>query len=467
MVRLLRNSFIAISLIALFGCGEGGGGGGGGDSGKATLKGKVTDGTGTQQQGLGSLGGSGTVAAASKVRVSEVGANGSLTLVAEGQLQSGGSYSLEVPAGKKKLIVQAIDGSGSVISSAIVEATGSAQATVTAPPMDTETSVEAEVFVEMVAQGTAVAEANAIDLRARINSKVAEAVKASSDSKAKIKVLAEATIAAQRTQLEAFAQSGVNTTQSALFDAYLAAAQKLNSSLDASATASAQAYAEFYAGIESAQQSVGTTPRQRAQAESCAGMSFRGTARGRTGASASSDAVVDAAIRSAAALEARFSAAAAEATFKAAAAVGTAQDKVNQANATLKSSISAATTAQAAAQAYAAYSTSVTGGADVSAGALGAMLEVNAVNKVTLQAAVDASVTAASQLDTALNTALAANATTGAFNAAALADAVVSAYSTYATTVQGQATALATFGTKAQPTVDVLIVVNASFRLGS
>ena len=45
----------------------------------------------------------------------------------------------------------------------------------TVAPIDTESSVEAQVFISMVAKGKAVSDINTIDLRARIDQNVAAA----------------------------------------------------------------------------------------------------------------------------------------------------------------------------------------------------------------------------------------------------------------------------------------------------
>src|SRR5207302_11122436 len=88
----------------------------------------------------------------------------------------------------------------------------------------------------------------------------------------------------------------------------------------------------------------------------------------------------------------------------------------------------------------------------------------DATTKTRAQAAVDVAVNASATLDTTLNTVVA---TGGSVDFDAVASAVVTAYDTFATTIGAQATTLATFGAKAQPTIDVLVVVQGSFRLRS
>lgn len=446
-----------------------------GCGGNATITGKVSDQPGTQHQGLSSgpdgFGGSGSAAAATKVRASSIGSNGALTTVAEANVSASGTYSLNIPPDQRKLIVQAIDANGNVVSSTIIETSGEPSHSVTAPPMDTETSVEAEVLVEMVTQGTSLAEANAIDLRARINADVAQAVKATAaaggDAHAKIRGLAEAVIAAQRAQIKALAQAGVQTSQSALFEAQLNAATTLNQKLD-NGSATADAYATFFTQLQSAATQVGADAKKQAQAERAAGVSFRATAQVRIQSSSSApDPVADAAIRQEAVLEGHASTAAVDAVLQAGAAASAVQASAVQAETTLKAQLAAATTASASASAFAAYKASISGSASASSSVLGAYLGANAATEVTLQAALTASATAAATLDTALSTAISASVkATGSVDFDGLANAVVNAYAAYDTAVHAQATALAAFGTNVQPALDLVVVTQGSFQLG-
>jgi hypothetical protein len=463
----LKPLLTSVSLMVLFaGCGF---------DGSSTVKGRVTDRAGVQTQELrrdgDTYGGTGTVSEATTIKLSRIGANGALEVASTATVKAGGQYEISAPAGEKKLICQAFDASGKVVASAIVESTGKANETVVVAPMDTESSVEAEVLVEMVAQGTTVAEANAIDLRARINAHVATEVRsvatAGGEGKAKIKALAEAVIAAQRTQVRSYSQAGVTITQATLFDAQLQAAQQLNTALDSEVKTSSQAYADFFVALDAAAEAAGVHASERAQAESAAGASFRGTIRVRSRTPGASDPVAEAAIRAAASLEARSSAVAVEAILRSGGAAQAVLTSVTTAGTELRQQASASTTASATAQAFADFRTSISGSASVSSSVLGNFLAVDVATQVTAQAAVAASVTAAAALDTATNAALAAtleSASSIDFNA--LSTQVVNAYATYATTVRAQATALAIFGAKAQPTLDVLIVAHGSLRAG-
>jgi hypothetical protein len=464
VVEMKRQLWVAVATLVLVACG-------GGDT--VEVRGKVTDQEGTQPQnrvgafaGEG-LGGSGTVATASKVRVSTVGQGGQLSLVGEAEVAVQGSYSLEVPAEQQRLVIQAVDSSGTVVASALLDATGESGNIQMAPPMDSETSLEAEIFLQMVADGAQVAQTNTVDLRARVNAKMAAAARQGASTReavqTRVKALAEAVRAAQETEIQAYAKAGVNTSQSALFQAELAASVKLNEALAAGNNAE-QTYDTFYRDLAAAAETVGAKAKEQARAESSASVAFRATVGARLSAQDARP-LADASIRAAAAVEARTSSAALSAILQAAAAADAATVEANRAATSLRTSVSAATTASAAAQAYASFSASVATSANVQSTVLGSYLGVSVVNQVAVSTAVQATATASAALDTALNIAVEGAVTSSQTNVTQLATGVANAYATYANTVEAQATTLAVFGTKTAPAVDVLLIAEGSFRM--
>jgi hypothetical protein len=433
-------------------------------SASTVMKGRIEEQPGQQTQ---SFGGSGSIAASTQVQVGTLNADGSLQVVASTAVMADGHYTLmNVPSGKRKLIVQALDAAGNATASVIVQASGNASGdVVTVAPMNTETSIEAEVFAAMLASGVSIDDANAIDLRARINTPTAVAIKAmadaGADAKAAIKGLALAIAVAQRAQLKAYAQLGVSLTESSLFDLQLAAAVKLDAALDAG-TASSQAYVDFLVALDAAVEAKGADAEKRARGESCASAALRATLRARLDVSA--HAVVDAALRSAASLEARTTTLALEAALTAGAASSAVMSAATTAEAKLRADVSAAADFTADAAAYTAFGVALTGNADVMTSVLGQYLGVDVTTKATAQAAVSATASAAATLDASLSAAVQA---TGSVDVDAVAQAVVGAYATFTTSVSAQATALASFGAKAEPTVTVLIAVDGSLRLRS
>lgn len=460
--RKLSLSFVgAAAAFVLWGCEPGG---------TSTLHGRATDDVGSQQQALSAenFGGAATASSVTSVRASSLNADGTLTVIAEAKLQSDGSYDLEVPSGDKRVIVEALDASGKVRASTIASFTGSSGETVRLSPLTTETSVEAQVLVQMVAQGVSVAEANAVDVRARINASTAAAVRASSDSEAKIKALAEAVAAAERAQIRAYQENGVQTSQSALFEASVRAAVTLDSSLDAasSAEASATAYENFLTSVHAQWKEAAANERNASRGERAASAAFRATVRARLQVSGqAADPVADAAIRSASSLEARVTTSALAAALTAAGAGDATVDAAASASTQLRTSLSASTSAAASASAYAAFRTALVGNGDVSGSVLGNYLAVNVATKASVDTAVSASATAAAQLDAALNTAFAASIQASQkIDFTAFAEKISAAYKAYDAQVLAQTTALSGFGSKANVAAEVMLQAEGSLR---
>ena len=454
LIRSLAVLSFAISLAAC--------------NGPSTLRGKISDQNGTQQQGLsdtGGLGGTGTVSTAASVRVMSINPDGTLAQLAYSstvQVSASGEYSIELQGGER-LIVQALDAQGAVIASAVVENVQPGGQEYFAPPMDTETSVEAAVLVQMVRRGSSREQANAIDVRARINAQVAAAVKASSDQEVKVQALADAIIAAQRTEDESYRQSNLTVTQDAVFGAEVQAAAKLNAALHRG-DAAQQAYATFFAELAEARARVNVTAQHQAKAESCGSSAFRATLQARLSASGSADPVVDASIRQAAALEAGASAAAVEATLRAAGAADATVTAAVNAASTLRASMSAAASAADSAQAVAAYRAAIQGEGSMSGSVLGNFLELSLSTQIVANAALLATAGATTAMHATLGTTFeTALSTTGTVNFTALAAAVVSAHATYEAAVRAQAVALAVFGTKASTALDVMVVTSGSY----
>ncbi len=454
----MKACLFSTLLATAIGCG------GGSSGGSAVLKGRVSDSSGSQPQ---TLGGSGSVSASAKVRVSRIKGDGSLEVMAEAQVQASGRYEIAVPSGEKRLIAESLDASGNVVASAIVESTGSGGA-MTVTPMDSESSIEAAVLAKMAASGVAVADCNAIDLRARINVKVAEAVKASADAELRIKALAESIAAAQSAKVKAYASVGLTTTQSALYDAQLAAAVKLNAALDAAASAAAsdKAYADFNTDADAALMAMDSSGKKHARAESCASVAFRASVKARLMAGGQMDPVADASLRAAASLEGRAAANAVASILAAGSAASANTTAAANAAAMLSAQLAASASASASASAFASWRTSLTGSGSVSGSVVGDFLGVNLLTAAVAQTAVTATTAAASVLDTTLDTATKVLVTgTGVIDFNGLAQTVVTAYSTFQTAVDLQATLLAPFGAKAQLGLDVMATANGALRL--
>jgi hypothetical protein len=450
-VATLSTALVLLAGIGLStGCSQSSGSGG-----DSTVQGSIQDSAGSQPQAL--LGGSGTVAATTQVRISSVGSGSALTTLATASVQTGGTYSVSVPSGETQLLIEALNSGNGVTASAIIETTGTAGTTTTVAPINTETSVEAQVFLSMVAKGIAVSDINTIDLRQRINLDVASAVNAaaSADVQTRIDALADAIIAAQATQVKTYAQNSVSVSQADLFQAELSAAVALDTAL---ANGSTTAYGDFNTAIDAALAAKNITEKARAQAESAAAVCFRATLKVRL---AASDAVTDAALRQAAVIEANTSTAAVQAILLAASANATATAAANTAAANLETSTATATTEAQSAAAFSAYIGAM---ANSSASAsLGSFVGVTVTTQATLDAAVAFSATAATTLQSAIDAAVDVSVhATGTVDYDTLATAVSTSFAAFNTSLQTQVSALSTFGADAQPAVDLLVVVQAS-----
>ena len=354
-----------------------------------TVQGRVADANGTQAQ---TYGGAGSLAACVKVQIAQLKTDGSLLVLSEGALKADGTYALKVAAGLKKLIIRGVDATGKVVVSAILEATGSVGGTVTATTLDAESSIEAEVLIKMVSLGVALADCNVIELRDRITTDVAVAVKAAADFEAKIEAIAEAEAAAEVTEIKEYAALGINTTQSALFDLQLAAAQKLDAAIyaagSASASAYAQAYLAFHNELRASLLALDGNLKKHLRALSCSSVVFRAVVKARL--SANGYVVADALLRAQASLEARASAAVVSSLLLAGAAAADATTLATNAAVQLSAQTSAAVSAAASAAAFVSYNTAIGGSGVVTGSVLGTYLGVDATTSATLQGAVTA-----------------------------------------------------------------------------
>ncbi|HYV47718.1 MAG TPA: hypothetical protein VFA20_22825 [Myxococcaceae bacterium] len=434
----------------------------------ATIRGKISDQSGTQQQGLsdtGGLGGSGTVSAATEVRLMQINSDGTLTQMQDSKtakVDASGQYSVTITSSADHVIIQALDAQGQVVASGLYESVQPGIQTYVAAPLDTETSVEASVLVQMIRRGSSSAQANSVDLRARIDAQVAAAVKASSDPDAKIQALADAAISAQRTEEKSYQQAGLTVTQQSLFTAEAAAAAHLSAALDHGDDA-ATAYATFFTELQAARAAAGVTEQQQAKAEHCSSASFSATLQARLQASIDGAAVISAAVRQAAALEADASASAVTATLQAAGAAQASVDAAAAAAVALRAALSASTSASASASAWRAYQAAIKGDADVTGSVLGNYLSVSTSTHLIVDSALLASGSAAATLDTTLSTTFEATlSAAGAVDFNVVAASVASAYATYEASVRAQATTLSGFGTKATPALDVMVLASGS-----
>jgi hypothetical protein len=432
------------------------------------VQGKVTDTQGRQGQALTSgavpgLGGSGTAAAATKVRAQMVGADGTLSVLAEAQVEAGGSYSFNLPEGSERVVVEAVDAEGKVVAAALLDATAEHQGGVrSVAPISSETSLEAQVFVQLVKEGVAPESVDTVDLRSRIDATLGAQVAAGqADAEAtekRVVALARAVRAAQEAEVRALAEAGTTVTQAQLFEASLAAASRLDASLHGGDTE--LAWQLFFEELREATPEL--DEKEEAEGERAASAAFRATVEVELGADSAP--VLEAATRSAARVEAYAANAAVHAVLKAAGATQAVLDAAVEAGAALHAGIDAAADAEAVAQAYAAWNTEVAAGG--SASVLGSFVEADAGGQLALQTALTATAAAGATLDVALGAAVeTALVTGGSVDVAKLSESMVDAFAAYHAAVRAQAQALSALGARAAPAAEVMLVAEGSFRL--
>ncbi|NOK34212.1 hypothetical protein HMI49_13500 [Corallococcus exercitus] len=437
---------------------------GGGD--KVTVHGHVTNGGGQQSQwltdGAPALAGDGTVAAVARVRISRVVAAGDLTTLAEADVSADGDYSLELDDAGQRLIIEAVNASGATVGSAVLDSTTprSGEFVRTAPSITSESSLEAEVFVQMVRDGDAPDSVDTVDLRARLNAEQAAAVRGQLKATAaeSVEALGAAVRAAQATRIKAYARAGVVVTQEQLFSAALDASAQLDASLDVSEQSAEGVYDTFFAAVRAATPQANDAQDQQAEREASVAYRMAVNARLSSGAGI---AVADASVRAAAVLEARATDAAVKALLQGAGATDLAVQEANFAATSLRSNLFSATSASDASTAWASYNTRLATGGSTSV--MGTYLGVTTSNQLAFDSAVHAGAQASAVLEATLGTVLEQS---GKASATALSEAVVNAFATYDAAVRGNATATLTpFGAKANTGVELLIISEGSFSL--
>ncbi|MCB9791395.1 MAG: hypothetical protein H6741_01595 [Alphaproteobacteria bacterium] len=423
----------------------------------STVQGRVDDGAGQQSR---SLGGSGTVEAASTVTLSTVNEDGSLTLISEAEVDSSGSYSLDAPSGEDRMVLEALNAEGEVIASAILEATAEGEGgVVTATPMDTESSVEASTFLEIIASGASKDDVNVIDLRGRIDSAMAAAVAESSDSEAELEALAQASWAAQVSEETAYADQGINLTQSQMFEVELAYSQSLSAALDAGENAQV-AYDDFFSGVSDAHAELGASAEDQAESETQASLSMRLVLDNRL--SGGSDALQEAAAVHAGELEAWTTARFTETMFTVADVEDAIQQEAEEAASDLENEAEDADSIEATIGAYAQFSASMVGQGSV----LDDMLVSGVISELTfdliLDAALDAQGDFIAEVTGEVRSAL-SGASFSREDAEAVADAVADARAHYRAALESMGELTALSDTEAELVVDVIITADGSF----
>lgn len=428
------------------------------------------------------------------VTLSAVNDDGSLSLLAEGGVDAAGYYELEAPAGYEDLVVETTNESGVLVGAALLESTGEDGDDIAASPITVETSFEVEIYLKMKEMEAEEAgeeappeptpgegggdatpvptpgegggdatpvptpeeggeeatpeptptdvpaddevETNPIDVRIWISAEVAASIQTlreeGDDAEEEIEALALSIMAAQETEITAYQEMGISTSQSGLFEMELSAALSMSASLDGGASEE-ETMGQFYLDLEAAYAGQNIDSEEASEATSEASLAFRLTLEhSLEDAAGATESLVDAAKRNAAEVEAYWTAAAVEAIFFAADASAEIQAAATASGEALIEAVQDAESEAEAASAYQAFSAELVGEGSVEGSLLGEYFKVNAVTALTTNATVSLVVTAGDVLETTV-----ANAADVLFDVSAqvdtqaLAEAIVEAWYNY------------------------------------
>ncbi len=126
------------------------------------------------------LAGTGTLDAATQVRVVSLDDDGTRTVHGEAAVSASGRFEVAADGMTRTFIVEAVDASGEVVGAAVVTADASGSDAIDAGTLTLETAVEAMVWAEIV-HDDAVASVSSAEVRARVDAQVAAAADAWAD----------------------------------------------------------------------------------------------------------------------------------------------------------------------------------------------------------------------------------------------------------------------------------------------
>jgi hypothetical protein len=179
-----------------------------------------------------------------------------------------GSFSLRVPANTSNLVIKATKGALTrfVVMSQSVAADGQT----TVKPMTTESSVEAQVYAKMVADGAQATAVDTVTLMERISSEAAEQAK---ENEAAIAALATSLRHSQEARLSALKAQGETEAELAVaYSAQVTAYAEWSARVQAATTiqSAQEAYAEYRDRLISAYTQAGVTVESQMKANDAA-----------------------------------------------------------------------------------------------------------------------------------------------------------------------------------------------------
>lgn len=430
---MVRVALLGLMLGAT-GCGRAGQVGG-------TIHGRVTEGAGAQAR----LAGPGSVGAVATVTASAIGPGGLRFAVRDADVHSGGSFAVDGPGGEDWALVQVFDASGELVGSVIVEPGDDDR---DATPIDTESSVEAEVFLLLDADARAWGR-----VRAVVDQRTALAVRGSADVQGDLVALCHGIDAATETEARGWADVGV--------DSEAVTQDRIASSADLSAdlfAGSAGAYDAWLDAFDDASAAAGADARQHAEVEAQASLAFRVTLD-----AAGAEGMADASAGAVGRAEARAWGRVSHALLESAGASQATLDAATTASASLSTDVEASASASAAASAVGDWRETLVGSAAVEGSLLGDAVGPDLLVEAALDAAVEASAQVAASIDASASASADAALSGGPFDAEAVAQATVDAWASERAALQANlATTLAAVP-HAQASADLVIAAHSAF----
>jgi hypothetical protein len=411
----------------------------------ALLTGTVTD-IGAGSPALG-LAGTGTVASTASVRVSSLLPDGALQVVSQAAVDTGGSFSAQVPLNVRMLVAQALSAAGQVLGAVIVGASGNtAGRIVVAAPITTDTSLKVLVLLDAAGCASRAPEGKTaaampgcplpsstgaplellaldatVTIQADLVAAIAAALSVQADAGAAegggamglttiVHALADASVTASRARIASLLNAGVCLDLDVMARADVDALAKVNAGLNAALTGQAslaQVTAQLLADLDAAVVAAGAVGAGvRVQAQAAADLAFAASLSASLAAIASPqiDAVAFAAIHALARIEANLAAATIAQTIRLAGAPQTTLDAVIAAGNQLTADVAAATNVQALAAARGRFAQALAGGpSNAPAGLLADLLLQTTLSvQALLQSVLGAVATLSAQLDTDL-----------------------------------------------------------------
>ena len=456
----LKMPLIAVLSLAVAACGDTPDNPRPSDSG-ADVEGRVTDDDSTARTG-----GSGSASAATNVEAVVV-SSGEAQVVGTAAVDAEAEYALLIDESAevegKTVMLRAVDDSGATVASTLITQMDEPgdDLVYIAAPMTTETSVEAEVWLESRLTYGDEDGADSSEARVRIDADIAVSVRDSSDPDEEIRALSDALIASAETEARLWAESDAELLNDTRADATAEAMAEY----DAALAEGGDIDGAWMAVLDARSQATldgGLDARLAADASSASNLVFRAM----IDAKASSSELKDDAVVASSRLEARATADAMVATYQESDADDSVKDDAAALAADLRADARAATSVSAAAQAWADFEEGAVDadGSSSEDSLLESTIDVGAIGEIAVEEMLDDADGARLALDADLTAAIEA-AVVGTLDAETLATSVVTSWATYKSDVRTAVELVVTDAEEADLASSVLVDARGRFAV--